>query len=159
MRALVLLDPSAIDLLKAFMSMRDHEHDGYCELVILPDFVKQYGWHDETAIRFGIFFYLDLLFGGREGMNFNEIGLLTAARNMIAAERFAKLVFAEAIEILPAYYGDYSELFEGVINPFFLHLMYLQTMEKRDGRQITADLSRYRYEVLSEFARLMADNE
>ena len=96
-RALVLLDPGSLDVLRLYMTKRDGEHESFCGDVVLPDFLKRHGWHDEAVLGFGVFFAINRIWGGRgpENRIWNEYGLIDAASAMMTAEAFAELVLAE----------------------------------------------------------------
>ncbi len=96
-RALVLLDPGFLDVLRLYMTKRDGEHECFCGDVILPDFLKRYGWRDPAVLGFGVFFAINRIWGGRvpESLIWNEYGLIDAASGMMKAEAFANLVLAE----------------------------------------------------------------
>lgn len=96
-RALVLLDPESLDVLRLYMTKRDGEHECYCGDVIMPEFLKRYGWRDEAVLRFGVFFAINRIWGGLrpEAQIWNEYGLLDAASGMLKADAFADLVLAE----------------------------------------------------------------
>jgi hypothetical protein len=44
MRALILLDPESLDLLRLFLTKRDMEHENYCYRRIVTEFGERYGW-------------------------------------------------------------------------------------------------------------------
>jgi hypothetical protein len=96
MRALVLLDPDSLDIFRTFLAKRDGEHEGYCRETIMPDYVSAHGWRDRAALRFGIYFTLNLFWGGLMGGSVNSDGLMSAAAGMVEASEFADMVLAEA---------------------------------------------------------------
>ena len=54
MRALALLDPKSIDLLKLFLKKRDYNYDPYCYKRIVTVFGEKYDWENERAMRLGL---------------------------------------------------------------------------------------------------------
>jgi hypothetical protein len=100
LRALVLLDPDALDVFRIYLSKRDGEHEGYCRGTIMPDFVKTHGWRDRKALQFGIYFILNSFWGGFS-LNPNEYGLLTAASCMVSAKDFVGMLLGEVFAFNP----------------------------------------------------------
>ena len=96
MRALVLLDPDALDVFRVFLAKRDGEHEGYCRDTILPDYVRTHGWRNRKALRFGIYFTFNMLWGGGGCGPINGGGLMTAASCMVSPKEFVDLVTTEA---------------------------------------------------------------
>lgn len=95
LRALVLLDPDALDIFRLYLARRDTEHEGFCLNVVLPEFVEKHGWRDEKALRFGVYCAIN----GFNGAGFDRkdaYSLIVAASRMVDAKSFAKLVIDEA---------------------------------------------------------------
>lgn len=112
MRALVLLDPDSLNVFRAYLAKRDGEHEGYCRDTIVPDYVKAHGWRDRTALRFGIYFTLNLFWGGLMGGSVNRNGLMIAAAELVGAGEFADMVLAEAAAFnLEPQWNDQDENF------------------------------------------------
>ncbi len=96
LRALALLDPDGLDVLRAYLETRDGEHEGYALNVVVPAFFKRHGWRDAAAVRFGIYATLNRFWGGRHpaegfaGMRKAMARLLTPGEAVAAVLREAE---------------------------------------------------------------------
>lgn len=97
MRALVLLDASALDVFREFVRKRDAEHESYCRRVILRDFVARHGWRDIEAVKFGVYFHMHLEQSGLVGFKLDTYGLVTAAEHLVPADVLAGIIVKEAM--------------------------------------------------------------
>jgi hypothetical protein len=112
MRALVLLEPDALDVFRAYLAKRDGEHEGYCRETILPDYLRAHGWRNRETLRFGIYFAYNMFWGGLTGGRVNSNGLMTAAAQMVSAGEFVAMLLAEAAAFnLDPQWNDQDEEF------------------------------------------------
>ncbi len=108
LRALMLLDgPHSYDIMRAYMLKRDGEHECFSGDVLYPEMLKLYRLSNEVDIRFGIFFVLNRIWGGRGPAEFlwNTNGLLDIAPSIVSAERFADIILneLEAFRLAPTF--------------------------------------------------------
>ncbi len=98
LRALMLLDGlRSYDIMRAYMLKRDGEHECFSGDVLYPEILKRYPLSNEEDIRFGIFFVLNRIWGGRGPAEFlwNTNGLLDVAPSIVSGERFADFMLDE----------------------------------------------------------------
>ena len=66
--------------------------------VLMAKYIKENGWPDESAVRFGIYFALLRERDGRTALTgglLNEYGLVDAVKKMISSDEFAALIMDE----------------------------------------------------------------
>jgi hypothetical protein len=95
LRALALLDPDCLDVLRAYLETRDGEHEGYCLDVVVPAFLERHGWRDAEAVRFGIYATLNRFWGGRKPPEAFQ-GLRSAMARLVTVEDATETVLREA---------------------------------------------------------------
>jgi hypothetical protein len=140
MRALILLDPTALDILAAFLKLQDVEHEEYCGYVILPDFAERHGWSSQDAVTVGMDYLLNC--DARAPRSSRGLGLISDALKFMTPDAFATLLLGR-----PSVIEDLRSLDEGdegnfVIEDFLSRFdlseasttAVLAAVEKRLGR-------------------------
>lgn len=109
MRALVLLAPESIDLLKLYMLKCDREHEKFCYRTILPDLIQRHGWRDRGMIRLGVFMEICVEAGGQGRGSLDRDGLQTAAASQFSPCEFADAVLEELNRVMLSLWSDDPE--------------------------------------------------
>ena len=94
LRALAILDPECLDVLRAYLETRDGEHEGHCLDVVVPAYLDRHGWRDAATVRFGIYAVLNCFWGGRDPYGID--GLREAMADLSTPEDVATTVLREA---------------------------------------------------------------
>lgn len=94
LHALALLDPACTDVLRAYLDTRDGEHEAYCLDVVVPTYLRRYGWRDAGTVQFGIYAALNRFWGGRHPYGID--GLHEAMAELCTPEKVAATVRQEA---------------------------------------------------------------
>jgi len=114
-RALVLLDPAAVDVYRMHLAKGDLEHDLWPYDTLYPEYLAAHGLRSEARLRFGAYLTMMGLFDTEVDVG----AIFREAEKISPASRFAEIVMDEAasersmIELLRHVMPD--DPFEGAV--------------------------------------------
>lgn len=94
LHALAILDPDALDVVRAYLEKRDGEHECYCWEAVLPAYFDRHGWLNAETVRFGIYAVLNCFWGGAHPYDLD--GLREAMKKLMTPPDVAETVRREA---------------------------------------------------------------
>jgi hypothetical protein len=102
LRAIVLLDKGATDLVRRYLEATDLEHDGFAVEEPFAAYVKKYGFKSDDDLRFGVFSILTASNSASGHGLWKSCGIITGARQLMSGKQFAELLNSE-IEVVHAF--------------------------------------------------------